>query len=636
MSLIITIIFSVIICIVAYLYYKPLGKLKSVVSFLRNNASIDIIEKSDPQIGKIYKRYLSHANISIDGYSTKKTLEHADEYFNEVFVCQAEGINLKHISAAPGVISGLGVLGTFFGLALSVYAFNSNNAEAIMMSIKTLLGGMGTAFVTSIIGMFLSSIYIYVQKKTINDFQECLDDLCNNLDDQFFISATEVSDTKFTTFLNKVVESIKGTAIDNREKQECIISALNSIHMQLEDNMSQIVSRLTTNDEEENEISLADITLALYEESEKQSQALESFTTDLSNELNASLGKTMGESVVPLIKNLERSHELFNEKLDTLSDNISKPTTDMVTNIVSDLKTSMMDISSEFRETISSQSVKQFESLAEKLATTSNMLNMLPDTMNKMAEKVEDNFDKVNDIVGKIQYSFEEHQLQMLDKTKTINEDMADSMKTKFEEITKTLAETVEIISQKQNSMADGQNRATREIERLLVSFDESIDKMKSGNKEVVNTLARVQAITENIDTTMERVKTLSDVITEIANELKGQEEANLHQFKQIQEGNQDAIESLQEAFENAKNTLAKYIEQYDIIDNGLKDIFANIKDGLQEYSKTLRKSTGEVLGEYSSALTNSTKGLQNIAEMLSNSVEEMSDSLENLKMFRR
>ena len=61
----------------------------------------------------------------------------------------------KWIEQLPSIISTLGVLGTFLGITRGLIAFDP---EHIDTSIPTLLGGLKTAFFTSLAGMFGSLI----------------------------------------------------------------------------------------------------------------------------------------------------------------------------------------------------------------------------------------------------------------------------------------------------------------------------------------------------------------------------------------------------------------------------------------------------------------------------------------------
>ena len=74
--------------------------------------------------------------------------------------------NRKWIEQLPAILSTLGVFGTFVGISVGLYLFDPDSLE---MSIKELLGGLKTAFITSILGMIASMI---LNKKVSNVFDQ--------------------------------------------------------------------------------------------------------------------------------------------------------------------------------------------------------------------------------------------------------------------------------------------------------------------------------------------------------------------------------------------------------------------------------------------------------------------------------
>lgn len=160
---ILTAVCCLAIVYIAYKYYIPLRRLASFVKIWANSLSVNDVESSFEGMKQLNDGYNETASLEIEG--ANKTTTHAEEFYYRRNIARVIGINLKAISSAPGLISGLGVLGTFIGLTISVTLFKSNNSEEIMNSIQTLLGGMGTAFLTSVFGMTLSSLYIYGSRK---------------------------------------------------------------------------------------------------------------------------------------------------------------------------------------------------------------------------------------------------------------------------------------------------------------------------------------------------------------------------------------------------------------------------------------------------------------------------------------
>ena len=157
----ITVVGCALIIIIAYFYWRPLYRLSKFIKVWDNCKNPEDI--ADTYIG--FKEIVDDYKNTMFDLDDKgsKTTSHAEDLYYRRNIARVIGVNLKAISSAPGLISGLGVLGTFIGLTISVKFFDSETSEAIMKSIQTLLGGMGTAFLTSVFGMSLSSLYIWQQ-----------------------------------------------------------------------------------------------------------------------------------------------------------------------------------------------------------------------------------------------------------------------------------------------------------------------------------------------------------------------------------------------------------------------------------------------------------------------------------------
>lgn len=631
---ILTVVCCAAIVLIAYKYWLPLRKLKNFINAWDDCKDAQEIESQYNGMKEINDGY-QETMFTLDD-SQKKTTSHAEDFYYRRNIARVIGVNLKAISSAPGLISGLGVLGTFIGLTVSVTLFDSDSSEAIMKSIKILLGGMGTAFLTSVFGMVLSSLYIWQQKKILNNLDIVTAKWGKTLDDKNYISELELLRMENVRQQNAMMDKLKAIHESSEKHQKVYSDGLSELKKQNEDYQKNVMDAIIGYDEEGNSIKPGDMLQNLYEESEKQSQALESFTTDLSNELNASLGKTMDVSIVPLIRDLENSHRVFNEKLDTLSSNIQSPATDMVSTVVGELKTSMQQMTSEFKDSISTDTIKQMDTLADNLTKSSDVLNEIPHTMQMMTKSVTDSFANIKDIIGQLQTSVESQQTEMVEKSKSANDEMTASMNARLNEIMNVIQTTMTKLNEQQNGLIEGQGKSTREIANLLTTFEASINRMKQTNVETAETLVRVQKIGENLDESANRVKEMSATMKTVSDTLIAQQKESMEKYKEVQDANQDTVDNINATLKTTQQLITDYTEQYAIIQKGLKDIFAEITKGLQDYSTTLSKSTGDALGVYSNALDKSTKGLQNIAEALNESAEELTDGVDKLKMRMR
>ena len=98
------------------------------------------------ELGEVYRKTV---NVAVPN-GTKSNVPSAN-YFNDDNVSRAHKLNLRMLDTASGTLVGLGLLGTFLGLTVGILGFNSSDSSNIQQSIQNLLGGMGTAFSTSLI-----------------------------------------------------------------------------------------------------------------------------------------------------------------------------------------------------------------------------------------------------------------------------------------------------------------------------------------------------------------------------------------------------------------------------------------------------------------------------------------------------
>ncbi len=78
-------------------------------------------------------------------------------------------IHRERMNQVAGVMTGLGILGTFVGLSLGLQNFNTGTTAEITGSIEPLMDGIKVAFHTSIYGMVFSLVFNYVYKKRLDD-----------------------------------------------------------------------------------------------------------------------------------------------------------------------------------------------------------------------------------------------------------------------------------------------------------------------------------------------------------------------------------------------------------------------------------------------------------------------------------
>ena len=105
-----------------------------------------------------------------------------------------DALNLRFWNSVPSLLVGIGILGTFVGLVLGLWDFNVQEDGTIQTkTIQTLLEGMRTAFISSVVGMFLSLIFLGVERRVIYRLNESIRKLRDGLDSKFIPLPNELT-----------------------------------------------------------------------------------------------------------------------------------------------------------------------------------------------------------------------------------------------------------------------------------------------------------------------------------------------------------------------------------------------------------------------------------------------------------
>ena len=115
----------------------------------------------DPDIDEPFGRYLKKMRNFKTKYGMTQVVD-LEEYINEGTIDKAAMTYFN--SSVAGTMTGLGILGTFLGLAIGLGSFDGSDIYTISDNIGPLLAGMKVAFHTSVYGIFFSLIFTYVHR----------------------------------------------------------------------------------------------------------------------------------------------------------------------------------------------------------------------------------------------------------------------------------------------------------------------------------------------------------------------------------------------------------------------------------------------------------------------------------------
>jgi hypothetical protein len=141
----------------------------------------------------------------------------------------------KHL---PGILTGLGIIGTFGGLIVGLQGFQvSDDAQVVRSSLETLIGSVGGAFIVSASAIALAMLVTTVEKALLNGLLTELERLCSLIDTLFDTGAGE-------EYLQRLVEASETSATQSLQMKEALVTELKQVLTEL--TQQQMATMTTT------------------------------------------------------------------------------------------------------------------------------------------------------------------------------------------------------------------------------------------------------------------------------------------------------------------------------------------------------------------------------------------------------
>ena len=547
-SFYITITFLGVIAIVFIFFIFQASKMfrlyRNIAKANENDNVLESLESS--KISTIKTAY--EQSINIETPQGKKTNIPASEYFSEFNACKTQSLNVRLLDTASGTLVGLGLLGTFLGLTLGVKGFNSSTTELIQASIKTLLGGMGTAFLTSLVGMSFSLIYTACDKFWRNRLAKHLYDLTESLDRKYYIDDVSLTALNQEKLLNHLYTNIKNitenqtNAIDLQMGKHTTRLA-DGINRNLEQQSSVLQDKLVYTNVDGQQVTLGNAIREILKENSEQSVALKSFSTDLAIQLNDGfdevLSRQMQEKILPLMENVDKTTNAIVEHIDNMADSVSSPATDMIQNVVNELKGSMSTLMTEFKTGFSDSATNELESIATQLGTAAQAMADFPSNMENISATLQVTIEEVKKAVTEIS-----------DTSANANSTAMQQMQEQITFATGAINNALEEVKEVMTSMSKSSQSQSEEMASKFSMAADKLGEFLNGTfTQLSSSVAdSVSGITEHIS------NTVSDITENSAN-------ANLAATQKMQEQISFATEAMNNALFEVKDAMQKMSE---------------------------------------------------------------------------
>jgi len=466
----------------------------------------------------------------------------------------------------PHLFPTLGILFTFLGIAIGLWNFNSN---AIEKSIPELMDGLKTAFFVSIFGVALLVLFSF------------------------------------------------WTNIKRKKLEEGVLSEETIAIQKLTEVLTELKKDLNSLNENGNVIKPGNVLRDIYEESKKQSNSLQTFSTDLALTISAGFEQILNNPAEGVVAELK----LVKAEIENLGKKLQDPATDMTQNIVKELQDSMGKMIEEFKTSMSGDTKNEMERLAGLLGQAGGSLTDFPMKLQTMTDNLNNNFRGLQDVVK-----------QISQQTLSQSEQSTNEMRKQVVEMSEILKNKVGDLQAGQETLLTKQSQNLQVSDSLLSAFNTSIEKMNGLSIGVSETISKLNQAQNDLERVIATFRNISQDVNASSSKF-GESQLTFSKYSnEFLQKNSSTIQEIQKSLSTAKEVSTDYALKFDIIEKGLQQIFSQIKDGLEQYKNAVGTNLETILGEYTKSLTKSAESLASATELQSESIKDLAEEINHLK----
>ncbi|MFA7270515.1 MAG: anti-phage ZorAB system protein ZorA [Sterolibacterium sp.] len=496
----------------------------------------------------------------------------------------------KHL---PGILTGLGIIGTFTGLIVGLIHFDvSLDPGQAQAQLRNLINSVGHAFFASAIAISLAMLFTWIEKSLVTARYKQVEDICRLVDGMFSVGAGE-------EYLERLVTSSETSATQARQLKE-------ELFLQLKETLSELVSRQ-------------------MEASALQSKRL---AVDIANVIRDSLGGPISDIALAVRMSNTNQGEAVNRVIDGVLLNFASRMQEMFGGQMHAMNDMLMQTSQSMRATAT-----HFEQLSQQMNATGKAgLTALTEKLEQTLAAMENRQQTMQTQTGEFLT-----QLRML-----VGESQTESNRRLQEALAMLGDQTAGMIGQLQQQASAVSAHQEQQAERISRQANEAVSSIAGQLERLLaqstDASRSLQATVENLSQTTGNAiagmnngaDTLYIAASEFAKARQGVSEtmqASLLASEQIH----SAAQTLSAVAESTREMLGDYGKTSAAFSLMLSDLKGTFENAKREASMTadLVDKLQTAAGQLSSAQRVSGEYLNGISEVLGKAHQSFSENIE-------
>jgi ABC-type phosphate/phosphonate transport system permease subunit len=579
-----------------------------------SNAPIGSVEPSvleelfqDRPFSNLWKEYRASLHqmqmLNSDKESVRSTLT-SDFYFSKEAVVDSY-INAEFFKHLPGILTGVGIIGTFSGLIWGLRQFDSANA---VETLNLLLGEVSSAFLGSGIAIFVAIFITFFEKQTLNRCYQQVEELTKLLDSLYkagvgedylarLVKATEISAANSANLKNVLIENLEILMT----KQSAIIGET------ISKSLEQPINKLMT--------------------------IVEKASGDQSGVIKSLVESLMGTFITKI-------DEAFGTQIEAVNQAIYRSTATMES-VEGSMRRLLDDIAM-----ASQQAVK---SMSEQMLETVIQANINQDQKNQL----------LRDVVADLHQMNQEHQVK---SQATIEQTMSKVLHS-FEQSLGQFASARELQNTQDETRNSSLMQATKEIhQQMQLMLDKSLQDQHQLNLQLKNFVEEVNQITydqqvkskEVIDQTLQQViGSVDHSIAELASVREEQNRQDLVRNSQLVASTKELHQGMGEVLQSAMQdqhqlslqlksfveelnqlTFDQQVKSKEVIDQMLQRMIGSVDQSIAQLAIAREQQNLQDEARNNQLVASTRELHQNLGEVLQSAMQDQHQLSLQLKTF--
>lgn len=533
----------------------------------------------------------------------------------------------KHL---PGVLTGLGIIGTFTGLILGLQGFQvTDDANQVRQSLATLIQSVGGAFLVSGAAILLAMVVTLVEKAMINNRYTAVEGLCGLIDSLFDAGAGE-------EYLQRLVEASETSATQALQMKESLVTDLKQVLTEL---TQQQIATMTTTSQQLGQAITTSLTEGLKEPLERISSAVQTvggnqgdavnrMLTDVLSGFSAQMEGMFGgqlRGMSDMLQQTARTIESTSQRFDALAVRIEQAGTgasDAIARRMEELMAQMRDRQAEadaqmaaFVEKMQAN-VSRGQSDAAEL--TLGMMRELSATTDELVKGLQRHAnDARQDHAQRLA-----NQAAQTDKLLNAQADQVSGLAAAVDGAAQAMREAVDRLQTATTNSVDKMGQGAERLHSASTRLSDNLDTMRTASGSLGGTAEKLLAATATLNTGLaatERVVADQRGVRDALASLVGDLRATIETAKRESSVTAALVDGLQVASQrlvDAQRTAETYLEGVaEVLGAAHSEFAANIKATLQSSNTAFHQELAQAVNYLKGAIQDLGDVLDNLPQ---------------------